>query len=119
AKLCYAWTESIVPEDARALAAGMKRGVQAFFVLCQALFQARRLWKTLQLLYVYFTDLGASQPHNAAMAGFASSLRLEAPQLDCKVLEIQRSGSVEDTAIQPADRVLAELHADAQHQNVV
>ncbi|CAM4025648.1 SDR family NAD(P)-dependent oxidoreductase [Bordetella tumulicola] len=119
AKLCYAWTESIVPEDARALAAGMKRGVQAFFVLCQALFQARRLWKKLQLLYVYFTDLGASQPHNAAMAGFASSLRLEAPQLDCKVLEIQRSGSVEDTAIQPADRVLAELHADAQHQNVV
>src|SRR5690606_13101454 len=80
AKLCYAWPACVVPDDAQALDAGLQRGVRAFFLLCQSLLEARRLWKKLQLVYLYATEANASQPHNAAIAGFVSSLRLEMPQ---------------------------------------
>ena len=109
-KICFAWGDAAVPDNQAALGTALERGVYAFLFLCQALIE-RKLKKNVQLLYRYFAEDDSPLPHHQAMSGFARSLRLERPRIDCKVLEIHQNKA--DPNDLP-DTLLTELHSGAQ-----
>jgi polyketide synthase PksN len=114
-KICYAWPDSSEPGDEGALERALASGVYAFLFFCQTLIEQKQTGK-VQILYLYFGKQNAIQAHNEAINGFARSLRLENPKVDCKVLEIRQDN------IDPNDvlnEVLAELHSGAQDEITV
>ncbi|RSZ60405.1 SDR family NAD(P)-dependent oxidoreductase [Massilia atriviolacea] len=110
-KICYAWPESAEPDAAQALGAALDRGVYGFLAACQGVIEQKPKGR-VQLLYLH---AGASA-HNEAVNGFARSLRLENPKIDCKVLDIGAQGA---DAEQTLPVILAELHAGAQDDMTV
>lgn len=114
-KICYAWAERMVPTDEAELRRALERGVSAFLSLCQALIDRKPSART-QLLYLYSGETPSSQPHNDAINGFARSLSLENPKIDCKVLELlgeHRSGD------EVVSMLLAELDSRQQEAATV
>ncbi|ATQ76795.1 hypothetical protein CR152_21450 [Massilia violaceinigra] len=105
-KMCYAWPEAAEPTAPQQLGKALDLGVHGFLSACQALIEQKPKGK-VQMLYLH---AGASA-HNDAVNGFARSLRLENPKMDCKVLDIDTQGVNAD---QTLAAILAELHAGAQ-----
>jgi acyl transferase domain-containing protein len=109
-QICYAWPDASEPRDEEALGKALERGVYSFLHVCQALVE-QKLKGRVQLLYLHAAAQDGAEAHNDAINGFARSLRLEHPRIDCKVLEIQQGEGEREQAL---DAVLAELHPDAQ-----
>ncbi|SAL32952.1 polyketide synthase [Caballeronia udeis] len=112
-KICYAWPEGAVSDDEAALDEALERGVYGFLSVCQGLIECKPS-ANVQLLYAYFGDANALQPHNEAINGFVRTLHLENPRFACQVLEIRQAQRNPD---QTLDAVLAEfdsgVHATA------
>ncbi|UXY16137.1 SDR family NAD(P)-dependent oxidoreductase [Chitiniphilus purpureus] len=113
-QVCYGWPEPGTPDDAATLSHMLERGVYAFFFFCQALIVHKPAGRT-RLLYLYRATPEAPQPQHEAINGFARSLRLENPRIDCKALALPPT-LAPDEALALA---LAELHPDAQHESTV
>lgn len=112
AKVCYNWANSAQPQAEGELAQSLERGVYAFLSFSQALIEQKPPAR-VQLLYLYFAGDKLVQPHNEAINGFARSLRLENPKLDCKVLEM-RTGA--DNTRDVLAALEAELDSAVQEQ---
>ena len=104
AKVCYNWAVPAQPQERSELAQALERGVYGFLAFCQALIEQKPAAR-VQMLYLYASGDKLCQPHNEAVNGFARSLRLENPKLDCKVLEMRGPGI-------DAQMVLAALEAE-------
>ena len=114
-KICYAWADSSSPRDENALRKALASGVYSFLFCCQALIEQKQRGK-VQILYLYFGKQNTSQAHNEAINGFARSVHLENPKIDCKVLEIRQD------KIDPNDvlsSILDELHSGNQSEMTV
>ena len=91
-KLCFAW-----PLDARpdTVEATLDLGVHALLFLCQAL-MAGKSKQAVQLLCAHGADGEEADPLDVALAGFARTVRLENPRIECKVLHLDRAAAVPD-----------------------
>ncbi|HEX8611490.1 MAG TPA: SDR family NAD(P)-dependent oxidoreductase [Telluria sp.] len=105
-KLCYAWPEAAEPDAPEQLGKALDLGVHGFLAACQALIEQKPKGR-VQMLYLH----AGAQAHNEAVNGFARSLRLENPKIDCKVLGVNAK---DVGAEQTLSAILAELHAGAQ-----
>lgn len=103
--ICFAWTAG--PFN---LQESLEKGVHSFLFVCQSLIELK-LDNKVQLLHLFTTNEGESQPHNEAMSGFINSLRLEHPRLLCKTLEIRREGADYEQVL---DALSAEFQARTQ-----
>jgi polyketide synthase PksN len=105
AKVCFAWGDAVAAEDEESLRQALRHGIHAFLFLCQALAGQKNPGR-VQLLY-----LAGDAPQDAAVNGFARSVRLENPKIACKVVHVAQA-DMAPAAL--ADIALAELHAAAQ-----
>ncbi|MBX3711508.1 MAG: SDR family NAD(P)-dependent oxidoreductase [Lysobacter sp.] len=95
-RICFAWPSSRSVEAAdsdAAIDAALDTGVYALLFLCQALAE-RKLKSAVRLLCLRTADDDAADPGDPldeALNGFARSVRLESPKLECKLLTVPRS----------------------------
>ena len=86
--LCFAWPLADAEIGGESLLKrSLERGVSSFLYVCQELIR-RKVESKARLIYLYSVPPGVIQPHNDAVRGLVSTLRLEHPQLLCKTLEI-------------------------------
>ncbi|PEM83426.1 hypothetical protein CN627_24585, partial [Bacillus wiedmannii] len=87
--ILHRWSRETVAVNDDSLSTRLERGIYSLLHLTKALMKLK-LKNKVHLLYTYETD-GNTQPSDAAIAGFAKTIRLEHPKLVYKTLEIQRT----------------------------
>ena len=110
--ICFAWPVGHADFRDEKL---IERGVYSFLFVCQALIK-QKLESKVQLLYLYSTKQGGSQPHNQAASGFVNTLHLECPKLLCKSVEVRQESVGYEQIL---DAVSAEFQAHTQDATVV
>ena len=96
-KLCFAWPLDAWSLDERpgAVEAILDLGVHALLFLCQALMTGKSK-QGVQLLCAHGADGEEADPLDVALAGFARTVRLENPRIECKVLHLDRAAAAPD-----------------------
>ncbi|KEO76200.1 MULTISPECIES: type I polyketide synthase [Paenibacillus] len=106
--LIYAWSDQRFVSEKEELQTELERGIYSLFYLSKALMR-ESLPKRCKLLYVY---QGSGQPQNAAVSGFARTLRKENPALIYATVELSESA---ETSL---DQLLSEFSVDDEEVEI-
>ncbi len=107
-RIVYHWTRED-SEQTPSVNAELRRGIYGLLFLTQAIL-GQKPDETIQLLYVY--DAGAAgRPLQAAIGGFAKSLRLENPRFIYKTIELVTGGEGDIWNIPLGQIISTEFHA--------